>query len=124
MAVSQAMALSRAEDSTMAQELAACLEWLVSQDFFPQCQHLGLREVELLDQDGQIHRPDLMAFTPTETLVLDYKTGREDPAHQEQLRRYLGLAASLPQSAGLPVRGLIAYVDLKTVRQVSPGGSL
>lgn len=124
MAVSQAMALSCADDSAMAQELSGCLEWLASQEFFPQCQHLGLREVELLDESGQIHRPDLMAFTPTETLIIDYKTGREDPAHQEQLRRYLSLAANLPQSSGRPARGLIAYVDLKTVRQVSPEGNL
>ncbi|MBI4807174.1 MAG: UvrD-helicase domain-containing protein [Desulfovibrio sp.] len=122
-AASQAMALSSAEDDTMEQGLVDCLDWLCSQDFFPQCQHLGLREVELLDADGQIHRPDLMAFTPAQTLVLDYKTGREDPAHHEQLLRYLELAAKLPQSSGRPVRGLLVYVDLKTVRQVALGGN-
>jgi ATP-dependent exoDNAse (exonuclease V) beta subunit len=122
-AVRRAMAAcgvpAEADDGSVARELAEGLEWLAAQEFFPQCQHLGLREVELLDEDGRVHRPDLLAFTPTQVLVLDYKTGREDPAHHDQLRRYLDLAARLPQAAGLPLRGIIAYVDLRTVREVS-----
>ncbi|WP_243363941.1 UvrD-helicase domain-containing protein [Fundidesulfovibrio terrae] len=127
-AVRRAMAACAAGCGTdadaVALELASGLEWLAAQEFFPQCQHLGLREVELLDADGRVHRPDLLAFTPTQTLVLDYKTGREDPAHHDQLRRYLDLASQLPQAAGQPLRGLIAYVDLQTVREVSYGAAL
>jgi len=123
-AVLQAMAANGLADEDAALELAEGLEWLATQDFFPQCQLHGLREAELLDTDGKIHRPDLMAFTGQEALVLDYKTGREDPSHHEQLLRYLRLVQELPQAEGLPARGLIAYLDLKTLREVLPGETL
>ncbi|MFP5223384.1 MAG: UvrD-helicase domain-containing protein [Acidobacteriota bacterium] len=123
-AVLQAMAASGLTDEDAALELAEGLEWLAGQEFFPQCHLHGLREAELLDADGAIHRPDLMAFTGKEALVLDYKTGREDPSHHEQLRRYLRLVQALPQADGLPARGLIAYLDLKTLREVLPGETL
>jgi len=123
-AVLQAMAANGLADEDAALELAEGLEWLAAQEFFPQCQQRGLREAELLDADGKIHRPDLMAFTGQEALVLDYKTGREDPSHHEQLRRYLRLVQELPQAEGLPARGLIAYLDLKSLREVLPGETL
>jgi ATP-dependent exoDNAse (exonuclease V) beta subunit len=119
--VMQAMATCGVSDEDMALELAEGLEWLTSQDFFPQCRHLGLREAELMDQDGRVHRPDLLAFTATETLILDYKTGREDEAHHDQVRRYLRLASSLPQAEARPTRGLIVYLDLRLVREVRLG---
>jgi len=119
--VRQAMAACGVNDPDMAQGLAEGLDWLAAQDFFPQCRHLGLREAELMDGDGRVHRPDLLAFTPTETLVLDYKTGREDPGHHEQVRRYLRLASGLPQAEARPARGLIVYLDLKLVREVRLG---
>jgi len=122
-AVDRAMALAGLDDPTAADGLARGLDWLSGQDFFPAALHLGLREAELLDADGQVHRPDLVAFTPAETLVLDYKTGREDPAHEAQLRRYLGLVRGLARAEGRPARGLIAYVDARVLREVRPGGA-
>jgi len=102
-----------------AENLAQGLAWLASLEFFPQCHGLGLREAELLDENGARHRPDLLLFGPEETLVLDYKTGREDPDHHKQLRRYLALAARLPQAGDRPVRGLLLYVDARQVREVA-----
>ncbi|MFZ5427170.1 MAG: UvrD-helicase domain-containing protein [Thermodesulfobacteriota bacterium] len=120
-AVMRAMASHGVHDDDMALELAEGLEWLATQDFFPDCQRLGLREAELMDVDGAVHRPDLIAFTEDETLILDYKTGREDPSHHAQLARYLRLTAALPRAMGRPVRGLLVYIDMKTIRQAAPG---
>ena len=118
--VLQAMAACNYADEDAATDLAHGIEWLAAQEFFPQCRALGLREAELLDEHGMVHRPDLLAFTATSVLVLDYKTGREDPAHHDQVRRYMRLASLLPQAHDLPVRGLIAYLDHRLVREVAP----
>jgi len=118
-AVKRAMALCNVrDDDAMAHGLAAGLQWLAGQDFFSLCHSLGLREMDLIDQDGRVHRPDLLAFTPDETIVVDYKTGQEEPAHHEQVRRYLRLANALPPGKGRTLRGLIAYLDLHRVRDV------
>ena len=110
----------RSGNAAWAENLAQSLVWLTSLEFFPHCHGHGLREAELLDENGARHRPDLLLFGPEETLVLDYKTGREDPDHHKQLRRYLSLAAGLPQAEGRPVRGLLLYVDARQVREVAP----
>jgi hypothetical protein len=77
--------------------------------------------MDLIDQDGRVHRPDLLAFTPAGTLVVDYKTGQEDQAHHDQVRRYLRLAGALPQGRGREARGLVVYLDLQCVRHVCAG---
>ncbi len=121
LAVHRAMAaLGLGGDEKWAEDLAQALAWLASLDFFPHCHSHGLREAELLNENGARHRPDLLLFGPEETLVLDYKTGHADPGHETQLRRYLDLAARLPQSEGHPVRGLLLYVDARQVSEVAP----
>ncbi len=54
---------------------------------------------------------------PGEALVLEYKTGRPDPEHETQVRRYLELAAGLRPRA----RGLLVYLDRREVREVTHG---
>jgi len=123
--VRRAMALCNIRDEAMAHGLAEGVAWLTRQDFFLQYCQFGLREPELLDIEGHVHRPDFLARTPTEILILDYKTGLEDPAHHDQVRRYLDLAAKLPQAQGCAARGRIVYLDLKIVREVvAPGEPL
>ena len=112
-------ALSLPGDETLAADLTRHLLWLNSLDFFSECLRLGLREAQLLDHEGQLHRPDLLVFGEKETLVLDYKTGGQDPEHQGQVRRYLSLAAKLPQGRGRPLRGLLLYVDLEQLKEIA-----
>ena len=122
--VRRAMALCGVRDEALAHGLAEGIAWLTGQDFFLQCCRSGFREPELLDGEGHVHRPDFLARTPSEILILDYKTGGEDPAHHGQVRRYLNLAAKLPQAGGCAARGLIAYLDLQIVREVVAGEPL
>ena len=50
-------------------------------------------------------------------MVIDFKTGEEQPEeHEEQVRGYVRILSSL--YPGLPVSGMIAYVDLGTMRNV------
>ncbi len=78
----------------------------------------GLTEREFLDAAGERRRPDLLWLGPDETVILDFKTGREDPAHATQVAGYLTLARALPGRAALPARGLLVYLDQRLCRAV------
>ncbi|GAB6038728.1 UvrD-helicase domain-containing protein [Fundidesulfovibrio butyratiphilus] len=116
-----ACALGQPVDSETVEDLAQGLAWLCERDFFAESLRQGLSEAELLDEDGQRHRPDLLVFAAKETLVIDYKTGRQDPEHHDQVRRYLRLARRLPQGRGKPARGVLAYVDARVLVAVEDG---
>ena len=45
-------------------------------------------ESELLLEDGKILRPDRLVLKGNKAIVLDYKTGDEDPLHEKQIRNY------------------------------------
>ncbi|WP_243309888.1 UvrD-helicase domain-containing protein [Fundidesulfovibrio agrisoli] len=122
-AVRQALAFCGLQDESLEPALAENLAWLAAQPFYAQGRHLGLREAEIMDEDGTVHRPDLIVFAPTQTLVIDYKTGREDPAHALQVQRYLRLVQALPACEGRPARGILAYLDQRLVREILPEAS-
>lgn len=65
-------------------------------------------EAELLLPDGTIYRPDRVVLSPTETVILEYKTGLPRPQHREQLNTYAGI---LIQMGYTPVRKLLVYLD-------------
>ncbi|MDR3176876.1 MAG: UvrD-helicase domain-containing protein [Desulfovibrio sp.] len=79
----------------------------------------GRREHGIMDEQGRMHRVDLLVDTRTfarggETdqglLVLDYKSGRaaNGQSHKAQVRNYMRL---LRAASGRPVRGLVFYLD-------------
>ena len=45
-------------------------------------------ETELLLENGKILRPDRLILKNNKAIVIDYKTGDEDPAHEKQVREY------------------------------------
>ncbi len=108
-----------AED--VARDIAAGLAWLVSLPDMPERLRSGLSERDILDEAGNRHRPDLLCLAPDQTLVIDFKTGAPAPEHTAQVRRYLRLAARLPEHAapGGP-RGLLVYLDRRETASVSP----
>lgn len=65
-------------------------------------------EAELLLPDGAIFRPDRVVITPTETVILEYKTGLPRPQHSEQINSY---AEILKQMGYSQVRKLLVYLD-------------
>lgn len=102
-----------------AREIAAGLSWLLTLPDMPMHLRQGLSERDILDEAGNRHRPDLMVFAPDHTLVIDFKTGRPDPGHAAQVRRYLRLAARLGPRAKSP-RGLLVYLDRRETVAVAP----
>ena len=47
-----------------------------------------LNEVELIDTDGSVNRPDRVVIKDGNVIVIDYKFGEHDPRYLRQIRRY------------------------------------
>ncbi len=80
-------------------------------------------EQEVSDATGRLFRVDRIVVDPGEVTVIEYKTGREEEyeeSHRAQMANYLRLVGEIFE--GRRVRGLLAYVDLRRVRHVAPGG--
>jgi ATP-dependent exoDNAse (exonuclease V) beta subunit len=117
----------QAED--VAVEIARGLSWLLTLPDMAGHLAAGLSERDILDEAGGRHRPDLMVFAADHTLVVDFKTGWPAPEHAAQVRRYLRLAARLPEHAARfgagdakrtsRLRGLLVYLDRRETQAVS-----
>ena len=64
-------------------------------------------ECEILHQ-GEIRRLDRYAELPDSIYLLDYKTGKKDPKHKEQLNDYVSAIRSMTDKE---IRGYLAYLD-------------
>ncbi len=66
-----------------------------------------MSEPEILLPSGKIFRPDRIVFYKNETLVIDFKTGKPDDRHKEQVNFYVSL---LKEMAYPNVKGILLYV--------------
>ena len=98
-------------------DIAGLLSWVLSQPLLKDCLGQGLAEAEALDAEGRNIRCDRLVLRADEAVVLEYKTGKPDPEHETQVRRYLELASRLRPRA----RGLLVYLDRKEIREVTHG---
>ncbi|MEA4855564.1 UvrD-helicase domain-containing protein [Solidesulfovibrio sp.] len=110
--------LAAAARREMAEDFTAMLAWLAGLPQVRDALAHGLTERELIDAAGARLRPDLLWLGPEATVVLDFKTGREEPGHAAQVARYLALAGALPGRAGKPGRGVLVYLDKRLCRDV------
>lgn len=99
-------------------EFTDMLLWLAGLDELRPVLAAGYCERDILAPDGERHRPDLFAAAPDGITVVDFKTGRADPAHDAQVGRYLELLRRLPGYAAVPARGLLVYLDRRECRPV------
>jgi len=76
-----------------------------------------ISEQDIVAPDGDLFRIDRMVIDEDLVTIIDFKTGGESESHQAQVRRYMELAGNL--YPGKAVRGVLAYVDLRTVREVA-----
>lgn len=108
------------EPEATARELAAMLAWLAA---LPQAAHWfthGVPEQSIMDAQGSIHRTDLMVDDGETCTVVEWKTGRPSDDHVAQVRRYLGLLAEATGRGPAGVRGVLVYLDGRTLREVEP----
>lgn len=115
------------EDSDKALE-TACIEGLISREEIPTLKkklieittHPDLKpyylpgltcklEAELVTQTGELLRPDRIVVTENETVLMDYKTGKENTkTYMKQLYKYEAALVSMGYSN---IKKLLVYVD-------------
>ncbi|WP_172961816.1 UvrD-helicase domain-containing protein [Desulfovibrio ferrophilus] len=105
--------------STIQAEVEGILRWAVELPNFQGWVKRGLPECPILDAEGNEHRPDLLVLDPDETIVVEYKTGTPDPAHRDQVRRYMKLLAAMDNVAPT-MRAVIVYLDQRSLTEVRP----
>lgn len=66
-----------------------------------------MNETTIMNCDGQLRRPDRIVFLDDEVMVIDYKTGQENEAYQQQLEEYCGL---LREMGYKNVKSMLLYV--------------
>ena len=62
-----------------------------AQEWFPDDRHNVLNEVELVDTDGQLYRPDRVVRVGNSVRIVDYKFGVKHNCYERQVRRYASL---------------------------------
>ena len=72
-----------------------------------------------MDEQGSQHRADLLVREPDAITIVEYKTGSPDPAHKQQVRRYLNLLNAMPAYNDCTLRGTIIYLDLRSTVDVT-----
>ena len=75
-----------------------------------------LNEQEFAGPDGALVRMDRVVVDPGAVTVVDYKTGEEKSEYSEQVLKYMKILRSY--YAGRSVRGVLVYIDQKSVRTV------
>ncbi len=70
-------------------------------------------EREIVTENGVFLRPDRMVFDNENVVLIDYKTGRKDPGHKEQILSY---ANAIEKMGYLVTERLIVYID----REITP----
>jgi len=68
----------------------------------------NLREVEVVDANGELHRIDRLVVGSDALHVIDFKVGHREEAHRVQVRLYQGLVATIFRK---PARGYLLYID-------------
>jgi hypothetical protein len=56
--------------------------------WFPENPQQVMNEIDLIDTDGRIWRPDRVVISDGKVLIVDYKFGEHRPSYVRQVRRY------------------------------------
>jgi ATP-dependent exoDNAse (exonuclease V) beta subunit len=66
-------------------------------------------EAELITDTGELLRPDRVVFTETDTVLIDYKTGKEN--NNKYLKQMLGYETALIKMGYVRIKKLLVYID-------------
>lgn len=81
-----------AEDAQQVKEmLNGCICSVEAEGWFPEDRSCVLNEMELIDTDGKIYRPDRVVRYGDKILIVDYKFGEHHRKYERQLKRYADL---------------------------------
>jgi len=65
-------------------------------------------EPEILMADGKSSRPDRLVFNGMKVTVIDFKTGKPEEKHKQQVRYYMDIMKQLGYE---PVKGVLLYMS-------------
>ncbi len=72
----------------------------------------SLREAEVIDAQGELHRIDRLIIGEDALAVIDFKVARREEEHREQVGLYQRIAEAVFH---LPVKGYLLYIDEPSV---------
>jgi seryl-tRNA synthetase len=76
---------------------------------------LAFKEVDLLCPDGKVIRPDRVNKVGEALQVIDFKTGKQKPEHQDQINRYKQALIDMGYQV---TKGVLIYVETGVVKNV------
>jgi ATP-dependent exoDNAse (exonuclease V) beta subunit len=68
----------------------------------------NLREAEVIDAEGELHRIDRLIIGEDALAVIDFKVARREEGHREQVNLYQRLVEAVFH---LPAQGYLLYID-------------
>ncbi len=75
-----------------------------------------LNEPEILLSNGKTVRPDRVVISPdNNATVIDYKTGKEDKSHTEQIQKYTKVLQNMGYQN---VKGILVYLESNHIREI------
>ena len=69
---------------------------------------VNLREVEVVDAQGELHRIDRLVIGKDVLAVIDFKVGKREAGHREQVELYTRLVEAIFKR---PTHGYLLYID-------------
>ena len=78
-------------------------------------EYVSLSEREFILPGGEILRPDRVVFKDKEATVIDFKTGKREKKHEEQVQKYADILRTMNYS---PVKASLVYLRERMVVEV------
>lgn len=104
-------------NSDEAKEIKATIETLFDDPHFANYFNIGeqINEQAFINSEGEKLIPDKIILRPTETIIVDFKTGHWAPSHKKQLAAYKEILSELNYQN---IRGEIYYTESKKVIEI------
>ena len=107
--------LSEEEKEILLQKVSATVNHHLLKTYFSTDYEIKA-EAGILTPDGNVYRPDRVAYSGNKTVILEFKTGIPEENHRKQLDNYGDL---LQQMGYREIRKLLVYIDeIVTVKEL------
>lgn len=104
------------EKETLEADVRAMLHWALGHSDLRQWLAEGEREPEVMTDEGQFKRLDLLWRGSDTIVVADFKTGSPDPKNRDQVHNYMRILREM--DGNTPVKGYLIYLDLQEIHEV------
>lgn len=99
--------IAQSELSTIRLKVEQIIRHPKLEDFFTE-KYTVMNERDILTDTGSLLRPDRIVLNNKEAIIIDYKTGKKNPKHKEQIYSY---ADALEQMGYIVKEKIIVYIN-------------